>query len=64
MNEEALSPEEFVKKWGLSPDGQMAIDLNALLRKELICFCRKNVPAELIGDEVILVDEYFKSRQQ
>ena len=46
----------------------IAADLNAVfeerLREELIKFCHIYVPAELIGDEIIFVGEYLKSREK
>ena len=38
-------------------------DLNALIREELLSFCRKNLSPDIIGDEVVLVDYYLKSQQ-
>ena len=68
----ALSINEFADKWGKirrSPSsphvqevaikGECLSDLNVLLRETLIDFCQKNVPAELIGDEIILIDKYL-----
>jgi hypothetical protein len=73
-----MTKEEFAEKWGIrelfnDECGQWEYiynsmeclsNLNALLREELIKFCCEKLSPDIIGDEVIFVDEYLKSQQQ
>lgn len=58
----------FVKgvKWHRSLHSQRLADkmVSERLREELIKFCRICISAELIGDEIILVDQYLKSKKR
>jgi hypothetical protein len=45
------------------PNEMFLSDLNALIREELIKFCRERLPSDILFDEVIFIDEYLKSQQ-
>jgi hypothetical protein len=71
--DKTLTKEEFVEEYStyggnhptaIASRGKMLSDLNALLRAELLSFCRKKLSPDIIGDEVIFIDEYIKSQQQ
>lgn len=64
-----MTKEEFVEKWGANmgngfTDNECISDLTSVIRNELIRFCHAKIPAEWIGDEVIIVDEYINDNQQ
>lgn len=67
-----MTKEEFAKKYSQpintpyddeEAENEVLSDLNSIIRDELIEFCRDKIPAEWIGDEVVLVEQYLNEQR-
>jgi hypothetical protein len=68
-----MTPEEFVERYKTmrytrsgerSDKDELASDLRSVIRGELIRFCHKEIPAEWLGDEVVVVDRFLNNNQR
>jgi len=67
-----MTKEEFAKKYSQpintpyddeEAESEVLSDFNSVLRDELIKFCQAKIPAEWIGDEVVLVEQYLNEQR-
>jgi hypothetical protein len=69
-----MTKEEFLNEhcatfdntgtWRVFSKDEKLSDLNEVIRQELITFCCEKLSPDIIGDEVIFVDEYLLKQQK